>query len=922
MSDNPWVDTLNLPQTEFPMKAKLSQREPLFLEKWREMDLYHTLLKEREEAPLFILHDGPPYANGRIHLGTAMNKILKDFIVKYKTMQGFKAPYVPGWDCHGLPIEKKVDAELGDKKKTLKKSEIRRECRRYAEKFIDLQREEFVRLGVLGEWQKPYLTLDHEYEANILKCFLSFVENGNIFKKKKPIHWCPNCQTALAEAEIEYNDHVSPSVYVAFPFRDLDKRFPEFKGEDASVLIWTTTPWTLPANLAIALHTDFDYTFFRHEGKLYLAASQLLKTICDKFGWKECDCVKTVKGKEMEGLTASNPLFPDRASLLVTAPYVTLDAGTGCVHTAPGHGEDDYLTGLRYGLDIYAPVDGEGRFDKTVPPYMGLKVFEANKVIIEDLRESGLLVLQENFTHSYPHCWRCKKPVIFRATEQWFIAMDQADLRQKALKAIEGIKWLPPWGEERIRNMVSGRPDWCISRQRSWGVPIPAFRCKDCGQSIADPELIKRAIRVFEEKGSDSWFEEDLSLFLPEGYQCPSCGSHQIIQEEDILDVWFESGASNSILTYKEGHRYPADVYLEGNDQYRGWFQSSLLVGLSARKQAPYKTVITHGWVLDEKGRAMSKSMGNVVEPHTIVKDKGAEIIRLWVAMVNYQEDLKYGENILAGLSEAYKKLRNTWRFLLGNLTDFDPSTPLRDHELSPVDLFLLSRYKELGRQIFQAYEEFAFHKVYHLIYDFFVLDLSAFYLNIKKDLLYCSYPNDPSRRATQAVMFEVLRGTLLMTAPLLPFTTEEAWSFMPTWQGKRESVHLERMPSLDLPGLEGENLKAMEKIMEIRENVLKELELRRGAKEIGDSLEADVTITLPADLYEATSALHGFMKELLVVSELRVIRGDLLSVAVTRCGGVKCPRCWNYSNEAGKDPDHPDLCPRCAEAVKHCEER
>ncbi len=920
MGDRKWVETINLPKTEFPMKAKLNQREPDFLKKWEELDIYNKLREEKKDSPIFILHDGPPYANGRIHLGHALNKILKDFIVKYKTMRGFNVPFVPGWDCHGLPIEKKVDIELGEKKKGMKKIEIRKECEKYANKYIDIQREDFKRLGVFGDWEHPYLTIDKNYEYHILKYFSSFVKNGNVYRKKKPIYWCASCQTALAEAEIEYHDHKSPSVFVRFKIKDIEKKFPEFKDKTSYVIIWTTTPWTLPANLAVALHPDFEYDIFEYNGEYYVSASRLVPVIAEKFGWGNYKTIKRVKGKDFEGLKAQHPIFDDKDSVFVLADYVTLEQGTGCVHTAPGHGEDDYLTGLKYNLEVYAPVDNEGKFDKTVPKYQGIHVFKANSMIKEDLKKEGKLIYEEDISHSYPHCWRCKNPIIFRATEQWFISLDKGELRKKATEEIKKVRWIPEWGEERIKNMVENRPDWCISRQRSWGVPIPAFYCKDCGETIIDENIVLKVADIFKEKGSNSWFELDAKEFLPKDYKCPHCGSDNLVKEEDILDVWFESGASHSVLEYREGHKYPADIYIEGNDQYRGWFQSSLLVGVSAKNNSPYKTVITHGWVLDEKGRAMSKSMGNVIEPQEIIKDKGAEIIRLWVAMVNYKEDLKLGKQILSTLTDAYKKIRNTWRFMLGNLSDYSFKKEDGKKDLSVIDRYILSRYVELQKQIIEAYEEFQYYKIYHLIYNFFVIDLSNFYLHITKDKLYCSAPADPERKGIQYTMFKILYGTLKLMAPILPFTTEEAYGYLPDFEGKKQSIHLESIEEEENKWITDEENNEILKIMEIREVVLKGIETARENKKIKDSLETTLFIEVPEEYLPVSEKYGKYFKELFVVSDISFKKGKEIKVSVEKFEAEKCPRCWNYSTEIGKDSDYPELCPRCASVMRRIE--
>ncbi|HSA94513.1 MAG TPA: isoleucine--tRNA ligase, partial [Acidobacteriota bacterium] len=677
MADKPDVkSTLNLPQTAFAMKASLAQKEPEMIRTWEKERLYERIIESRQGRTPSVLHDGPPYANGHIHLGTALNKILKDFIVKSKTMQGFLSPYVPGWDCHGLPIEIHVDKLLGERKKTMPVAEIREECRKYALKFIDIQRNEFKRLGVLGDWENPYLTMNPRYEAEVLRLLAAFFAAGNIYKGKRPVHWCPNCQTALAEAEIEYKDKTSPSVYVKFPMiSDLSKRFPALAGRRVSIIIWTTTPWTLPANLAIAFHPDYEYAAVEVGEEVYILAKKLLDQVAAKLGWKGHRVLAAFEGKELEGLKARHP-FIDRESLLLLADYVTLEDGTGAVHTAPGHGHEDYMTGIHYNLDIFTPVDEQGRFVAKVETYAGLNVFEANPKIVEDMRKSGALLADEEFVHSYPHCWRCKKPVIFRATEQWFIAMDGADLRERSLGAIRDVRWIPSWAEERITGMVEGRPDWCISRQRSWGVPIPAFSCKSCGAVAGNETIARHVADIYEKEGSNAWFLRKASDLVPPGLRCPACGGGEFEKENNILDVWFESGASHNILESRpELGGWPADLYVEGHDQHRGWFQSSLVIGVGAKGRSPFRTCVTHGFVLDEQGRAMSKSQGNVIEPEEIVSKNGAEILRLWVAMLNYREDARFGSEILQRLVEAYRKIRNTWRFLLGNLYDFSPDT-------------------------------------------------------------------------------------------------------------------------------------------------------------------------------------------------------------------------------------------------------
>ncbi|MFQ6082215.1 MAG: isoleucine--tRNA ligase, partial [Candidatus Aminicenantia bacterium] len=744
-------DTLNLPRTDFSMKARLPQKEPEIMKKWEEIDLYNKILAKRKNSPVFVLHDGPPYANGKIHLGHALNKILKDFIVKSKTMQGFKCPYLPGWDCHGLPIEIKVVQLLGEKKKEMSITQFREECRKYAEKYIDIQREDFKRLGVFGEWEKPYLTMNPEYEAEVIRHLSAFFASGNVYRQKKPVLWCLHCRTALAEAEIEYKEHTSPSIFVKFPLiSDLGEKFPPLKGKKISVVIWTTTPWTLPANLAIAFHPDYDYAAFEANKEVFIIAQRLVPVVTEQLKIPEYKILISFKGKELEGFKAKHP-FLKRESLFVLANYVTLDQGTGCVHTAPGHGEEDYYTGLEYNLDIFAPVNDGGKFTSQIEKYQGINVFEANSLIIKEMKEKGTLLSEEKISHSYPHCWRCKNPVIFRATEQWFISINKNNLRSKALEEIKKVNWIPRWGEERISNMMASRPDWCISRQRFWGVPIPAFYCGKCGYILANEKIALKVADVFTKHGSNSWYMKPVEEFLPEGTKCPQCGSDEFNKENNILDVWFESGASHCVLGKREDLPWPSDVYIEGHDQYRGWFNSSLIVGLGAKGAAPYREVITHGFVLDEQGRGMSKSLGNVIEPQEIINQNGAEILRLWIAMLNYKEDARLGSEILQRLIEAYRKIRNTWRFLLGNLYDFQlEKETVNKEELLEIDRWILERTNQIGKRILKAYQKYEYHIVFHTIYNFFTVDLSSFYLHVLKDRLYCSSPSSILRKSAQ----------------------------------------------------------------------------------------------------------------------------------------------------------------------------
>ncbi len=918
-----WKNTLNLPQTAFPMKAQLSQNEPKMLERWEKAGIYGRILDSRRDKPLFILHDGPPYANGMIHLGTALNKILKDFVVKSHTMAGFQAPYVPGWDCHGLPIEHKVDQQLGAKRQKMGKIEVREECRRYAERFIDLQRTDFKRLGIFGDWENPYTTIDPGYEAGVVRFFNSFVRKGNVYRKKRPVYWCTSCQTALAEAEVEYHDHSSPSITVKFKLEDIPAILKKHSGEEIFVLIWTTTPWTIPANLAIAVHPEYDYSLFRLGGELYIAASRLVPVIAEQAG-QPFEKLAEFKGAELNGLHARHPLC-ERDSLLINTDYVLLDQGTGCVHTAPGHGDEDYQAGIAHGLDIYSPVGPDGRFDESAGTYHGQFVHQANAGIVADLAAARRLLHSESYVHSYPHCWRCKNPVIFRATEQWFIAIDTADLRRRALSEIGKVAWLPAWGEERIASMIANRPDWCISRQRDWGVPLPVFFCASCQRPLLDPDTIEKVAEVFARHGSNVWWEKAAADFVPDGTACPGCGGRSFEKGQDIVDVWFESGSSHGILERTAGHRWPADVYLEGGDQYRGWFHSSLLVGVSAHGRAPYRTVITHGWTLDAEGRAMSKSLGNTVEPAQIAREQGAEILRLWVAMVNYQEDVWFGDEIQARVGESYRKIRNTWRFMLGVLGEKDPQTgatrmfdPARDSrpesDFSALDRYILQRFAEIKARVLRAYREFEYTAIYHALFNFFTVDLSALYLNVQKDNLYCNRREAPERRAVQTVVFRLLHETLRLLAPVLSFTAEEAWQHLPGFPGKEESVHVAFFPEAGETAADAAAMARWEKLLAWRERALKEIEEARSRKEIGDSLEARVEIRARGDDLALLQAESGTLRNLLVVSALEVGAGDD-AVQVRPAGGRKCPRCWNRFDDPPAEP-HPDLCPRCRRVV------
>jgi isoleucyl-tRNA synthetase len=764
-----WKDTLNLPRTGFPMKANLPATEPETLARWAAMDLYGQIRERRRGAPKFVLHDGPPYANGQIHLGTALNKILKDFVVKSRSMAGFDTPYVPGYDCHGLPIELKVDRELGPKKREMSMADFRRACRAYAERFIGVMTGEFQRLGIFGDWDHPYLTMNFRYQAAIARALGKFVEQGLVYKGKKPVHWCIHCRTALAEAEVEYEEHASPSIYVEFPLADestgdIANRIPELKGRQVSVLIWTTTPWTIPSNLAIAFHPEFDYAAYAVDDRAIIVAEALAPKVAEAGGRTFGKPLARFKGTELEHIRFQHPLY-GRVSLGVLADYVTLEAGTGAVHTAPGHGSDDFTTGVRYGLDIYAPVGPGGHFLDTVDLFAGQRVFDANPHIEQALKERSRLWHRETFAHQYPHCWRCHNPVIFLATSQWFIRMDgelqtrtsgERALRAAALEAIDrDVKWIPSWGRDRIYNMIANRPDWCISRQRAWGVPIPAVDCAKCGEAILTASLVERAASVFDEYGADAWYERPIEEFIPEGLTCPACGGTAFERERDILDVWFDSGSSHeAVLPFNPELRWPADMYLEGSDQHRGWFQSSLLVGLGTRGRPPFEQVLTHGFLIDVDGRKMSKSLGNTILPQEVIKESGAEILRLWVAMSDFREELRVGKQILQRVVEAYRKFRNTLRYLASNLYDFDPGVDrVAIDRLRGVDRYIVSRYGATARAVLEGYDRYDYPTIFQTLNQFLTVDLSAFYADVSKDGQYTFAAASPERRSAQTAL-------------------------------------------------------------------------------------------------------------------------------------------------------------------------
>ena len=936
MSD--WKKTLNLPRTGFPMRANLQKTEPAVIARWDEMGLYERIRERRAGAPQFVLHDGPPYANGQIHIGHALNKVLKDIIVKSRTMAGFDAPYVPGWDCHGLPIELKVDKELGKKKREMSVADFRRACRQYAQRFVDLQSAEFQRLGVLGAWDRPYLTMTHGYQAAIVRALGRFVEQGVVYKGKKPVHWCLHCRTALAEAEVEYEDHTSPSIYVEFPLRaesipELARRAPALAERPVSALIWTTTPWTIPSNLAVAFHPDLDYGIYDVDGTAIIVAERLAEPVAAAVGRTFGAQLASLKGRDLEGLRFRHPLY-ERDSVGVLADYVTLEQGTGAVHTAPGHGADDYRTGVRYGLEIYAPIGPSGRFDDAVEIVGGDKVFDANPKVEAALAAAGRLWHSEPLDHPYPHCWRCLHPVIFLATWQWFIALDTEtdDLRSRALAAVKQVEWFPAWGEERIHGMLANRPDWCISRQRSWGVPIPAVYCTGCREAVLTTGLTDRAAAVFAEHGSDAWYERDIAEFVPPDLTCPTCGGAEFERERDILDVWFDSGSSHEgVLGDHPELALPYTVYLEGSDQYRGWFHSSLLVGLGTRDAAPYKQVVTHGFVVDASGRKMSKSVGNTIEPQAIIKQSGAEVLRLWAAMVDYREEVRIGPQILDRVVEAYRKIRNTLRILAGNLYDFDPAADaLPLDQLSEVDRYALARYGEVATRVLRAYDRYDFQTVVHTLLNYLTVDLSAFYVDISKDRLYTFGPGSNARRSAQTAIQTIVDGLTRLVAPILPITADELWRNLPG--ADADSVHLADFPAGVETLPDPELVDRWTRLLRVRDAVNVELERLRQDKVVGTSLEAAVTLTADGDLAALLETYRDDLPMLFITSAVTLTNGAPVGdagggtlyrepagaarIEVRRVDAAKCPRCWRWVRPAGAGDGETEVCDRCADAL------
>ncbi|WP_227935741.1 isoleucine--tRNA ligase [Alkalihalobacillus deserti] len=911
-----YKETLLMPKTEFPMRGNLPNREPERQEKWAEMDIYKKVQERTAGRPSFVLHDGPPYANGDIHMGHALNKILKDFIVRFKSMSGYNAPYVPGWDTHGLPIETALTKSGKVNRKSMSVAEFRKLCEEYARKQVDRQREQFIRLGVRGDWWNPYVTLDKAYEAQQIKVFGEMAKKGFIYKGKKPVYWSPSSESALAEAEIEYQDKRSPSIYVAFNVSDGNG---VLEG-DEQIIIWTTTPWTIPANLGIAVHPELDYNVVLVNNNKYVVAAGLLETLEKEFEWENIEVLKTVKGAELEFVKAVHPIY-GRESLVMCGDHVTLDAGTGCVHTAPGHGEEDFIVGQKYGLDVLCPVDDKGNMTEEAPGFEGLFYDAANKPITEKLKEVGALMKLTFITHSYAHDWRTKKPVIYRATAQWFASIE--NFRNELLAAIEEVEWVPKWGETRLFNMVRDRGDWCISRQRAWGVPIPVFYGEN-GEPIITDETIDHVSTLFREHGSNIWFEWDTTQLLPEGFLSEHSPNGTFTREMDIMDVWFDSGSSHqAVLEERDDLVRPADLYLEGSDQYRGWFNSSLSTSVAVTGKSAYKGILSHGFALDGQGRKMSKSIGNVVVPNDVMKQLGADILRLWVASVDYQADVRVSDKILKQVSESYRKIRNTFRFLLGNLHDFDPAKHYVS-DLKGVDLFMVVKLNEVVEKVKQAYEQYQFSTVYHTIHNFCTIDLSSFYMDLAKDTLYIEHADHPNRRAIQTVMYDVLVALTKLVSPILSHTADEVWEHIPGIG--EESVQLTDMPEVKTFGDVTELKAKWSHFMAVRDDVLKALEQARNDKKIGKSLTASITLYTSGDVRKLLTSVPS-LEKLFIVSRVELagetneapedaVTFEQLAIVVQPAEGETCERCWVVSTSVGTNEEHPSLCSSCADTV------
>jgi isoleucyl-tRNA synthetase len=930
--------TLNLPKTDFPMKAGLPQNEPKWLEKWEQGDLYGQIRQSRKGKPVYILHDGPPYANGAIHEGHALNKCLKDFVVKSKTMAGFDSPYVPGWDCHGLPIEIKVDEKLGRKKLEMNPADVRKACREYALKFLNLQRDQFKRLGILGQWNQPYSTMDPGYESTIVRLLFDFMEKGAVYKGLRPVYWCIHDKTALAEAEVEYETHTSPSIWVKYRMTSAPEKIDSrLAGKSVNTIIWTTTPWTLPASMAVAFHPDLDYVALEHQGNVYIVADALAKATVEACNLTAAAEIARFSGRKLEYATFAHP-FLDRQILGVLADYVTTDQGTGVVHTAPSHGAEDFYTGVKYRLDQTCNVDEAGRLRNGLPEYDGLQVFKANHPIIELLKTRGVLMGEGKIEHQYAHCWRCHNPVIFRATEQWFISMDApangCKLRERALDEIKKVKWIPAWGEERISNMIATRPDWCISRQRVWGVPIAVFFCEACGKLLESKEVNKAVVELFAREGADSWYTRSASDILPAETKC-ACGATAFRKESDIIDVWFESGSSHAaVLGHQPNMPWPADLYFEGGDQYRGWFHSSLLVAVGTRGHAPYRGVATNGWTLDPQGRATSKSLGNGIDPTKIADNKGGEIIRLWVASVDFQEDVTVSDELMDRISDDYRNIRNTLRYIVNNLFDFNPERDaVKFADMQALDQYELILAADFCRRVREWYDRFEFHRIYQQLNEYCNATLSNIYFAAIKDRLYTAAPGSLARRSAQTAVWKIGEALVRLIAPLASFTADEVWQWLPKTSGKTPSVHMAYFPApeelcAELESPQVRSLRAdFESLLKVRDEVLKAMEIARQEKLIRRTEEASITIVdAPPDIQTLLERYRTDFRFLLVVSGLEV-KGTAggsdqtaLRVEVQRAAGQKCERCWFYSAEVGKSARYPTVCERCLPVLEELE--
>ena len=910
--------TINLPKTEFPMRAGLPAREPAMLERWQEMDLYHELLKKNEGKPRYALHDGPPFSNGALHMGHALNKSIKDFMVRSAAMRGYYTPYIPGWDNHGMPIESAIIKKNKLNRKKMSVPEFRSACHEFAQHYVDVQREGFKRMGVIGDWEHPYLTMDPGFEAEEVKVFGAMYKKGVIYKGLKPVYWCPHDETALAEAEIEYQDDPVTTVYVKFPMHDDQGKLGAYDKDKLFFVIWTTTIWTLPGNLAIALHPRDSYALVKADGgEVYIMAEALVEKVMKVGGVENYEIVETHPGSFFENMLADHPFLP-KTSRLVNAEYVTMDSGTGCVHTAPGFGADDYQTCKRYGMEMVVPVDDRGRHTDYAGKYAGMSTDESNPVILADMKESGALFASEDIVHSYPHCWRCKHPIIFRATPQWFCSVDA--FKDDAVAATENVRWIPGWGKDRMISMIQERADWCISRQRRWGLPIPVFYCEDCGKPVCDDETIEAVSKLFAAEGSNAWYEKDAAEILPAGYKCPHCGGVHFTKEEDTLDGWFDSGSTHFASMKKDQGFWPATVYMEGLDQYRGWFQSSLLTAVGAMGQgAPFQECVTHGWTVDGEGKAMHKSLGNGVDPADIFKKYGADMIRLWAGSADYHADVRCSDNIFKQLSQSYLKFRNTARYCLGNLDGFDANNLVKPGEMLELDRWAVTKLNALIERCEAAYQNYEFHVVSHAVNDFCVVELSSFYLDIIKDRLYCEEKDGLTRRSAQTALWLILDTMTKIFAPILAFTCDEIWQAMPHREGDDpRNVLLNQMnkPFADY-ALDGAAMAVWEELVKVRDAVNGALEAARNEKKIGKSLEARVKLTVPQELANQKFMDADELADLLIVSQVRVSTGTEIKVDVEPAQGAKCERCWKILPSVGKDGEHPALCARCAGVVR-----